>query len=113
MVKLCKILFVFLLLSSQAFALPYLRRNTNVIVGANSSGKIDYPDDVKEYTNRVEQCYKLKQNKYDESAKTQMIQLHCDHLQQDSQHMHYVYYQNTKIIDYINKYERSYPFFAN
>ncbi len=117
MIKLWKISFILLLISSQALSYPLYRRKINFNVNPESSDKIDYPDDVKEYTNKLEQCYKLKQIKNSNTTTTieqaQISQLQCNHLQQDSQHMHYVYYQNTKIIDYINKFEKTYPFFGN
>lgn len=71
---------------------------------------IDYPDDVKDYTNRVQQCYYLKQNPSQTNSNSMKQNYRCEFLPNDSQNMHSLYYTNQKIIDYITNYERNYPF---
>lgn len=82
-----------------------------VVVNNNNQLTISIPDDVKDYTNRVQQCYYLKEETTKSDNNELMQQTYrCKYLSDDSQHMHSLYFTNQKIIDYINKYEKNYPF---
>ncbi len=86
----------------------HFKENSSTIL----SEKYDMPDGVKSYVDRLKKCYQTKNALNDFSNNnTENNMLRCKDLFSDSQKIHYIYYNNMRIINYINIYEKSYPFF--
>jgi len=103
------------ILLSQATSFAYITRRGAAAASLNAPiSEEQMPSDVTEYTDRLKQCYQIK---HEPTAGQSQIErskqegtLRCEYLMNDSQRMHNLYYQNKKIIDYITKYEKNYPY---
>ncbi len=109
-----KIVFCLFILLTQTISSAYVARRAVIATINAPMVEEQIHSDVIEYTDRLKQCYQIK---YEPLASQTQIErekqediLRCKYLINDRQRMHYLYYQNKKIIDYITKYERNYPY---
>ena len=112
-----KIILSLIIVLSQAISFAIIPRRAALLNGTSTSSstsvEIKIPDDVTDYTSRLKDCYYIKQNAKNGAPIDQQkyMALNCDNLSVESKNMHYVYYTNQTIMNYINKYEKLYPLY--
>ena len=111
-----KIILSLIIILSQTISFGVIPRRAALLNGTGDSSstvEIKIPDDVTDYTSRLKDCYYLKQSVKNGTAIDQQkyASLNCDNLTTESKNMHYVYYTNQTIMNYITKYEKLYPLF--